>query len=38
MLESPSAVAQFDIAGYDRAGVAVIDGPTGRLVVIVLGG
>jgi len=38
MLESPTAVAQLDIAEYDRAGVAVIDGPTGRLVVVVLGG
>jgi hypothetical protein len=23
---------------YDRAGVAVVEGPTGRLVVVILGG
>ena len=38
MLESPTATAQFAIGGYDRAGVAVVDGPTGRLVVLVFGG
>jgi hypothetical protein len=38
MLESPTATTQFAVAGYDRAGVAVVDGPTGRLVVVVLGG
>lgn len=38
MLESPTAIAQFNVSGYDRAGVSVVDGPTGRLVVIVLGG
>ncbi len=38
MLESPTAAAQFAIGGYDRAGVAVVDGPTGRLVVLVFGG
>ncbi len=37
MLESPSALTQFAVPGYDRAGVAVVDGPTGRLVVVVLG-
>jgi hypothetical protein len=29
MIESP---------GFDRVGVAVVDGPTGRLLVIVLAG
>jgi uncharacterized protein YkwD len=38
MFESPTALAHLDAPGYDRAGVAVVDGPTGRLVVIVLGG
>ncbi len=38
MLDSPTAVAHFGVAGYDRAGVAIVDGPTGRLVVIVMGG
>lgn len=38
MLESPTATAQFNVPTYDRAGVAVVDGPTGRLVVVVLGG
>ncbi|HLF44505.1 MAG TPA: CvpA family protein [Acidimicrobiia bacterium] len=38
MLESPTATAQFNVPAYDRAGVAVVDGPTGRLVVVVLGG
>jgi uncharacterized protein YkwD len=38
MLESPTAIAHFDVASYDRAGISVVDGPTGRLVVIVLGG
>jgi hypothetical protein len=37
MLESPTGIAQFNIPGYNRAGVAVVDGPTGRLVVVVLG-
>jgi uncharacterized protein YkwD len=37
MLESPTAIAQFNIPTYNRAGVAVVDGPTGRLVVVVLG-
>jgi uncharacterized protein YkwD len=37
MLESPTAIGQLNIPGYDRAGVAVVDGPTGRLVVVVLG-
>jgi uncharacterized protein YkwD len=38
MLESPTAVAQFNVAGFDRIGVSVVDGPTGRLVVIIMGG
>ena len=37
MLESPTAIAQFNIPTYNRAGVAVVEGPTGRLVVVVLG-
>ena len=37
MLESPTAIAQFNIPSYNRAGVAVVEGPTGRLVVVVLG-
>ena len=38
MFDSPIAVGHFNVAGYDRAGVSVVDGPTGRLVVIILGG
>jgi len=38
MVGSPTAAAHFDAPGYDRAGVAVVDGPTGRLVLIILGG
>jgi uncharacterized protein YkwD len=38
MWASPTAQAHFEVPGYDRAGVAVVDGPTGRLVVIVMGG
>jgi uncharacterized protein YkwD/uncharacterized membrane protein required for colicin V production len=38
MLDSPTALAHFDVPGYDRAGISVVDGPTGRLVVIILGG
>jgi uncharacterized protein YkwD len=38
MLESPTAIAHFEVPSYDRAGISVVDGPTGRLVVIVLGG
>jgi membrane protein required for colicin V production len=37
MLDSPTALAQLNEPGYDRAGVAVVDGPTGRLVVVVFG-
>lgn len=38
MLGSPTALSQFAISAYDRTGISVVDGPTGRLVVIVLGG
>jgi uncharacterized protein YkwD len=38
METSPTALSHLDFPGYDRAGLAVIDGPTGRLVVIVYGG
>jgi membrane protein required for colicin V production len=38
MLDSPTAVDQFQVADYDRVGIAVVDGPTGRLLVILLGG
>ncbi len=38
MLDSPTALAQLNEPGYDRAGVAVVQGPTGRLVVVVFGG
>jgi membrane protein required for colicin V production len=38
MFESPTAQAHLDNPEYDRAGVAVVDGPTGRLVVVVFGG
>jgi uncharacterized protein YkwD len=38
MFRSPTALAQFSTAAYDRAGISVVDGPTGRLVLIVLGG
>jgi uncharacterized protein YkwD len=38
MLGSPTALSQFAIPAYDRTGVSVVDGPTGRLVLIVMGG
>jgi hypothetical protein len=38
MLRSPTAMSQFAITAYDRSGISVVDGPTGRLVLIVLGG
>jgi membrane protein required for colicin V production len=38
MLDSPSGRAQLLVSSYDRAGVAVVDGPTGRLVVVDFGG
>lgn len=36
--ESATGGAMVDSPGYDRVGVAVVDGPTGRLVVLVLAG
>ncbi len=36
--ESVGGRAMIESPGFDRAGVAVVDGPTGRLVVIVLAG
>ena len=38
MLESPTALTQFSIPNYDRAGLSILDGPTGHLVVVVMGG
>ena len=38
MLDSPTALTQFSIPAYDRTGLSIVDGPTGRLVVIVMGG
>ncbi|MFQ5524212.1 MAG: CvpA family protein [Acidimicrobiia bacterium] len=38
ILASESGLAEMTEPNYDRAGVAVIDGPTGRLLVVVLGG
>jgi hypothetical protein len=38
MLRSPTALAHFSTSAYDRSGISVVDGPTGRLVLIVLGG
>ncbi len=38
MLDSPTGLTQLTIPAYDRVGVAVVDGPTGRLVIIVFGG
>lgn len=38
MLASPTGLSQFAISAYDRTGISVVEGPTGRLVVIVLGG
>ena len=35
---SPSGRSMADNALYDRAGASVVEGPTGRLVVIILGG
>jgi len=36
MLGSPTALTQFGVPTYDRAGLSVVDGPTGRLVLIVM--
>ncbi len=38
ILETPEGAAMIENPNLDRAGVAVVDGPTGRLVVIVMGG
>ena len=38
MLGSPTALSQFAISAYDRTGISVVEGPTGRLLVIVMGG
>jgi hypothetical protein len=35
---SPPGRSMIDTAVYDRAGTSVVEGPTGRLVVIILGG
>ncbi len=37
MEDSPTAQTHLSLPAYDRTGVAVVDGPTGRLVVIVFG-
>jgi len=38
ILDSESGQAELSNPAYDRTGVSVVEGPTGRLVVIVLGG
>ncbi len=38
MLDSESGRNHLVVSGYDRVGIAVVEGPTGRLVVIDLGG
>lgn len=38
ILETPEGRAMFEDPNLDRAGVAVVDGPTGRLLVVVLAG
>lgn len=38
MLDSPTGLAILTTRSFDRMGVAVVDGPTGRLVVIDVGG
>jgi uncharacterized membrane protein required for colicin V production len=38
ILESPEGLAMIETSGYDRAGAAVVDGPTGRLLVLILSG
>lgn len=38
MLDSAWGNTQLSDPAFDRAGVSVVDGPTGRLVVVVLGG
>lgn len=36
MVESPTGHAELSHPAYDRVGVSVVDGPLGRLVVVVL--
>jgi uncharacterized protein YkwD len=38
MLDSPTGVAILTTGSFDRMGIAVVDGPTGRLVIIDFGG
>ncbi|MGA7097625.1 MAG: CAP domain-containing protein, partial [Acidimicrobiia bacterium] len=38
ILESITGKQELEIPDYDRVGIAVVDGPTGRLLVMVLGG
>lgn len=38
ILETPEGRAMLENPDFDRAGTAVVDGPTGRLVVVILGG
>jgi hypothetical protein len=38
MLDSPTALTLLDNPAFDRTGLSIVDGPTGRLVVLVLGG
>lgn len=38
VFETPEGRAMIEAADLDRAGIAVVEGPTGRLVVIVLAG
>jgi membrane protein required for colicin V production len=38
ILDTPEGTAMIQGADYDRGGVAVVDGPTGRLVVVLLAG
>ncbi len=38
ILDSITGKQQLEIPDYDRVGIAVVDGPTGRLLVMVLGG
>jgi len=36
MVDSPTGHAELSLASYDRVGVSVVDGPLGRLVVVIL--
>lgn len=38
ILDSPTGNAELSDPSYDRTGVSVLDGPTGRLVVVLLAG